>query len=232
MVERKEEILSHLKAGGQASLSELAGQLGMSKQGALRHLEALRAEGLIEFTSAVSTGPGRPEHVYRLAPAAAARFPQSHRELVEELVRFMPAEELAVFFERRATKLEREYGERLDGLDFEARVRELARLATEHGHMAEVVEAADGSLAIRQCNCPIADIAGQVGHPCHHEQEMYGRLLGAEVSRETFIPHSDPACTYVIRPPAAVRRVPSSRSVPVGARRALPSNPSVEPTRQ
>jgi len=53
----------------------------------------------------------------------------------------------------------------LAGLDFEGRVRELAKLATEHGHMAEVVELPEGGLAIRHCNCPIQDVAARTGCP-------------------------------------------------------------------
>lgn len=197
-MERKEEILRFLKAGGRATLAEVACHLGLSKQGALRHLDALRAQGLVEFTSEERAGPGRPEHVYRLAAAAAERFPQAHRQLAEELVHFLPTDQLEAFFRRRADRLERAYGERLKGLDFEGRVRELARLATEQGHMAEVVVTDGGGLAIRQCNCPIADVAGEVGHPCQHEQRMYGRLLGADVHRETFIVEGDATCTYVV----------------------------------
>src|SRR3981189_3296069 len=126
-------------------------------------------------------GRGRPENLYRLTPAAGGHFPDGHRELTGELFDFMTNEQLKQFFERRATRLEAEYAPRLAGLDFEARVRELARLATEHGHMAEVVVAGDG-LATRHCNCPIQDVAARTGLPCLNEQQMYERLLGAEAA--------------------------------------------------
>jgi len=199
MDSRRDAILAFLKVHGQASLAEVAAHLEVSKQGALRHLEALEALGLATVASAEPHGRGRPEHIYRLTPAAGDHFPDGHRELTAELVDFMSNEQLRQFFERRAARLEAEYAPRLAGLDFEARVRELARLASEHGHMAEVVEVGDGGLAIRHCNCPIQDVAARTGLPCVNEQQMYERLLGAEVARTTWMAEAADDCTYVMK---------------------------------
>src|SRR5438034_1330023 len=196
---RRETILAFLKTRGHATLGEIAAHLEVSKQGALRHLETLEEAGLATVSSAEAAGPGRPEHVYKLTAAAGERFPDGHRELTAELVDFMSQQQLREFFARRAARLEAEYAPRLAGLDFEARVRELARLATEHGHMAEVVEVADGVLAIRHCNCPIQDVAARTGLPCINEQQMYERLLGTDIARTTWMAESADDCTYVIK---------------------------------
>jgi predicted ArsR family transcriptional regulator len=196
---RRETILAYLKTRGHASLGEIASHLEVSKQGALRHLEALEASGLATVASAPPHGRGRPENVYQLTAAAGEHFPDGHRQLTGELVEFMSDEQLKQFFQRRAARLEAEYAPRLAGLDFEARVRELAKLATEHGHMAEVVELPEGGLAIRHCNCPIQDVAARTGLPCHNEQEMYQRLLGASVTRSTWMADAAPDCTYEVK---------------------------------
>ncbi len=199
MTTRKDDILAFLKARDQATLGEIAEALGLTKQGALRHLDGLQHLGLVEHQAAAHAGPGRPEHVYRLGDAASERFLNGHRELAGELVSFIDREDLRRFFEDRAARLEQEYAARLEGLNLEDRVRELARLATDHGHMAEVVGIEDGALGIRHHNCPIADVAGATGHPCQAELAMYGRLLGLEVDRTSWIAESAPNCTYVIK---------------------------------
>jgi predicted ArsR family transcriptional regulator len=196
---RRESILAFLKTRGRATLGEVASHLEVSKQGALRHLEALEAHGLATVAHSEPHGRGRPENVYKLTPAAGEHFPDGHRELSGELVEFLSEEQLRRFFERRAERLEAEYAPRLAGLDFDARVRELAKLATEHGHMAEVVELQGGGLAIRHCNCPIQDVAARTGLPCHNEQEMYQRLLGASVTRSTWMADAAPDCTYEVK---------------------------------
>ena len=196
---RRETILAFLKTHGHASLGEIAAHLEVSKQGALRHLEALEAAGLATVASATPHGRGRPENVYQLTAAAGEHFPDGHRELTGELVEFMSDDQLKLFFERRAARLEAEYAPRLAGLDFDARVRELAKLATEHGHMAEVVELTEGGLAIRHCNCPIQDVAARTGLPCVNEQQMYERLLGAPVTRSTWMADAASDCTYEVK---------------------------------
>ncbi len=198
-MDRKERILLYLKSRASATLGELAADLALSKQGTLRHLEALIGHGLIARREArPGAGPGRPAHVYQLTAAAAQRFPQRHRELVGELVDFLEDDQLERFFKARAARVEAGYASRLAGLDWNARVRELARLASEHGHMTEVVERTDGSLALRHCNCPIQDVAALTPHPCRHEKEMYGRLLDSDVIRSTWQGNGDSSCTYEI----------------------------------
>lgn len=199
MESKREAILAFLKTHGQATLAEIASHLEVSKQGALRHLDMLQEDGLATVAQAEPHGRGRPENVYRLTSAAVGHFPDGHRELTTELIDFMTNEQLKRFFERRAARLEAEYAPRLAGLDFETRVRELAKLATEHGHMAEVVELGDGGLAIRHCNCPIQDIAARTGLPCLNEQQMYERLLGVDVTRTTWMAENADDCTYVMK---------------------------------
>ncbi|HET7419666.1 MAG TPA: MarR family transcriptional regulator [Candidatus Dormibacteraeota bacterium] len=199
MESKREVILAFLKMHGQATLGEIAAHLEVSKQGAIRHLEALESSGLATVAPSQAHGRGRPENVYRLTEHADAHFPDGHRELTGELVDFMTTEQLKQFFERRAARIEAEYAPRLAGLDFAGRVRELARLATEHGHMAEVVELGDGGLAIRHCNCPIQDVAARTGLPCVNEQQMYERLLGGEVTRTTWMADAADDCTYATK---------------------------------
>jgi predicted ArsR family transcriptional regulator len=198
MAGRQEDILLYLKSQGSATLGEVAAALGMTKQGALRHLDSLSSEGLVTVEPR-KHGRGRPAHEYALAAKAGDHFPQGHKELAHELVEFLPQDQLRAFFKRRARTLEAEYGARLAGLDLEARVQELARLASEHGHMADVVKGEDGGYEIRHHNCPIADVAALGGHPCQVERDMYRRLLGAPVKRESWIPDGVPSCNYVIR---------------------------------
>ena len=199
MDSRRHSILAFLKTRGHATLGEVASHLEVSKQGALRHMEALEAAGLTTVASAEPRGRGRPENVYRLTAAASDHFPDGHRELTTQLVEFMSDGQLKDFFARRSARLEAEYAPHLAGLDFEARVRELARLATEHGHMAEVVQLAEGGLAIRHCNCPIQDVAARTGLPCMNEQQMYERLLGSPVTRSTWMAEAANDCTYEVK---------------------------------
>jgi predicted ArsR family transcriptional regulator len=197
-MDRKMDVLAMLKVRGSGSLTDIAQELGVSKQGALRHLEALQAKGLVEVTTADHHGPGRPGHVYRLTEAARERFPSRNRELAVELVDFMGPGEVERFFAQRAVRMEAEYSARLAGLDFKERALQLGRVAQEHGHMTEVADGPDGGLKLRHCNCPIQEVAARTGHACQHELDLYRRLLQADVVRSTWVGAGDTTCTYDI----------------------------------
>src|SRR5260370_15382324 len=98
---RRQTILAFLKTHGQASLGEIAAHLEVSKQGALRHLEALEAAGLATVASAPPHGRGRPENVYQLTAAAGEHFPDRHRQLTGELAEFLSDDPLQYLFEMR-----------------------------------------------------------------------------------------------------------------------------------
>src|SRR6267143_3207005 len=89
---RRETILAFLKIRGHASLGEVATHLEISKQGALRHMEALETDGLATVAPAEEHRRGRPENVYNLTSAAHAHFPNAHRELAGDLVEFLSEE--------------------------------------------------------------------------------------------------------------------------------------------
>lgn len=196
-MDRKPEVLAYLKAQGEASLGEIADHLGVTKQGALRHLDALRLTGLVAVSPALHRGPGRPENRYQLTPAAGELFPHGHRELAQELIEFVGSDALDRFFEERSKRLEAECESRLEGLELPGRLQELARLTTERGHMTEVVEER-GRLMLRHHNCPIQDVASQTPYPCLREREMYEHLLGTDVERSSWLGKGDNCCTYDI----------------------------------
>lgn len=193
------DVLAMLKVRGAATLDEIARRLGMTKQGASRHLDALRNRGLVEVSRSDRRGPGRPGHVYRLTDAAGEQFPSGHRELASELVDFMDSGQLERFFQERARRMEAQYRSRVTGEDLKTRTRELGRVARDHGHMTEVAENPQGSLQLKHCNCPIQEVAARTGHPCEHELDLYRRLLGAEVERSSWVGSGDTNCTYDIR---------------------------------
>src|SRR5438132_13682855 len=78
---RRESILAFLKTRGHASLGEVAAHLEISKQGALRHMEALELDGLATVAPAEEHRRGRPESVYPLTRAAREHFPRTDRHL-------------------------------------------------------------------------------------------------------------------------------------------------------
>ena len=195
-MDRKHEILATLKRRGPSSLGEIAGALSLTKQGAQRHLEQLHQQGLVELESVKPSGPGRPQHRYRLTEAAQHEFPGGHQELAAQLVEFLPPAELEAFFAARAARQEEVYRAEITGATIDERAGELAHATQRSGHMTDLQHAPDGTLLLQHHNCPIQDVAAKTGYPCQREREMYARLLGAEVTRQTWLGSGDITCGY------------------------------------
>jgi len=62
----------------------------------------------------------------------------------------------------------------------------LAEVLNEQGFMAEV-EPADGGLRLCQHNCTVEHLATELPDLCASEAELFERLLGTRVERETTI---------------------------------------------
>src|SRR5215207_8168952 len=139
-------LLIALRKRGEARAEELAEQLDVTVSAVRQHLQSLTAADLVAHREE-RIGPGRPRHVYRLAPAAEGLFPRSYGELTVELLDYIGDEDpdmVARAFERRRRARVERVQERLAGLHFEARVEEVARVLDEDGYLADVEPLPDG----------------------------------------------------------------------------------------
>jgi len=208
----RRELLIALRKRGEARAEELAEQLDVTVSAVRQHLHGLAAADLVAHREE-RTGPGRPRHVYRLAPAAEALFPRSYGELTVELLDYIGDEDpdlVARAFERRRRARVERTRERLEGLDFDARVAEVARVLDEDGYLAEVERLeggrgdGDGDAAagwrILEHNCAILAVAQRYGHACGAEIAFLREVLpDADVTRVSHILTGAHACTYEVR---------------------------------
>ncbi len=196
-------LLIALRKRGEARAEELAEELEVTVSAVRQHLQGLAAADLVAHREEVAPGPGRPRHVYRLAPAAEALFPRSYGELTVELLDYIGEENpelVARAFERRRRARVERTRERLAGLDFAARVGEVARVLDEDGYLADCVAMVDGSFQIREHNCAILAVAQRYGHACGSEIAFLREVLpDADVSRVSHILTGAHACVYEVR---------------------------------
>lgn len=196
-------LLIVLRKRGEAHAEELAEQLGVTVSAVRQHLHGLASADLVAHRQERS-GPGRPRHVYRLGPAAEALFPRAYGELTVELLDYIGDEDpelVARAFERRRRARVERTRERLAGLDFDARVAEVARVLDEDGYLAEIEPLEDGSgWRLREHNCAILAVAQRFGHACSAEIAYLREVLpDAEVTRVSHILTGAPACAYEVR---------------------------------
>lgn len=202
-------LLVALRKRGEARAEELAGELAITVGAVRQHLHGLAAADLVTHREE-RVGPGRPRHLYRLAPAAEALFPRAYGELTVELLDYIGDEDpqlVARAFERRRRARVERVRERLEGLDFDARVAEVARVLDEDGYLAEVeplpADPATGApegWRILEHNCAILAVAQRYGHACGAELAFLREALpDADVTRVSHILTGAHACAYDVR---------------------------------
>jgi len=196
-------LLIALRKRGEASIGELAGVLRVTPSAVRQQVAPLAAAGLVEYRRDAG-GPGRPRHLYRLAPAAEGLFPKTYDELALELLGDVQAEApeaVANAFARRAERRTARARARLDGLPFEARVAELARILDEDGYLAEWASLEDGGYRITEHNCAILDVARRHGAACTSELDfLRAALPDARVDRVAHMMAGAHVCAYHVRP--------------------------------
>jgi predicted ArsR family transcriptional regulator len=155
------------------------------------HLQALVAQGLVERSGLLRSGPGRPRVRYRLTEKGDALFPRRDRELLRELAAYLldsgHGALLEEFFTDRLRRKRAEAEARLADLPDEERLDGVAKLLCEDGFLAEVVRDASGR-HLRLGHCPLRELVEISRLPCRAEMALVGELLGAELQRESFIP--------------------------------------------
>jgi len=206
----KREILLTLKRDGEVDLGTLAKGLRLSKMAVYRHVKDLEDTGLVERATK-RVGVGRPRLSLRLAPGASALFPRAYAAVTCAVLGYLEAKlgrgAVEAALRTRAQSVRETYEKHVRGEDLGERVRQLARLRDEEGYMAEVRGGAKGRFELFEYNCPIVAVAETYGEACKVENEMFRRVLHADVETTHRVVAGDHVCRFLIKPRGAERRL-------------------------
>ena len=198
----KRGILLYLKRAPDASLEEIAHELGISKVAALGHLTKLESEGLLGRSYRAGR-VGRPRVLFRLTPGAAVLFPQSYTEMslsaLEFIERRLGRPAVGELLSQRAADVAERNRSRLLLGSLGERTSELVQIRTESGYMAEVAGRHRGALEMVEHNCPILAIAGRFPEVCETERRLFESMLHARVDVTHRVVGGDPVCRFLIR---------------------------------
>lgn len=202
----KQDILQILLKRGQATALELAEALEISPQAIRRHLKDLEAEESIAYRS-VSSGMGRPQHVYTLSSKGRDSFPNAYNEfavsLLDTLVETLGYEQAGSVLQKHWERKAQEYCDRMGKGSLRDRVAKLVELRREEGYMAECYplnESNGDRFILTEHNCAISHIASSFPNVCGHELEMFAAALpDCQVERTHWIINGEHRCGYLIK---------------------------------
>lgn len=201
--EAKRRVVERLKRSGPLTAGELADELGLTTAAVRQHLAGLEDMGLVDAAPRPPNGPGRPATEWRLTERATTLFPDGHGTLAAGVLRtiedrFGPEAVDAVIAARRDEQIAA-YRAVVGDDPLADRVRTLARLRTEEGYLAEVVEDPGGWTLVEH-HCPIAEAATCCGRLCGAELETFRAVLDARVERTEHLLAGSGRCAYRITP--------------------------------
>ncbi|WP_246484964.1 helix-turn-helix transcriptional regulator [Chitinophaga qingshengii] len=200
-----DRFLMLIKTRGPLSAAELAGELGITTEGARLQLVKLAEEGLLQFES-ISKGVGRPMQIWSLTPLGNARFPDSHTELTVDIIQTIKTvlgpEALANVIKAREKNQQDKYNTALEGVTgIENRLTAFAAIRTGEGYLAEWRKEGDVFLFIEN-HCPICCAAATCDNICTSEMNTFISVIGEEVqvTRLDHIINGARRCVYKIQP--------------------------------
>ncbi len=200
----KNQILHLLKIKGAQTAAVLAKQLKISPMAVRQHLQTLKAEKLVIYKEE-KRAIGRPVKLWQLTEQSAYLFPDSHGDLMLELLRGIEnifgevglEKILAERTQRQVQNYTNKLGENQTVVD---RLYAFASLRSQEGYMAEVIKATDGSLLFIENHCPILTAANNCQHFCRWELELLRKIFDTTVTieRVEHIIAGDRRCAYKI----------------------------------
>jgi predicted ArsR family transcriptional regulator len=215
--EPKKKLLYYLKVMQQAGLEELASIMKISRMAVHKHLTILQKRGLVESMEARGH-VGRPRMVYQLTSQSKTVFPKSYSAIATHALDFiernMGKEAIEKVLRERQSELFDQYYKRLNNLDFDKRIKELAKIRDEEGYMAESKKITSkgnssnnsanaseqtGKHVLLEYNCPIIHIAEKHWEACSVETELFEKLLDVKIETTHRAAKGDLICKFLIK---------------------------------
>nr|WP_319511129.1 metalloregulator ArsR/SmtB family transcription factor [uncultured Draconibacterium sp.] len=199
-----EQILMLLKMRGEATALLIAEELGITKEGARKHLLNLSEAGLVEAT-VKSEGVGRPSTYYSLTEKGLSRFPNTHADITVQLLqsvkKLLGENALDLLISDREAVIYERYEKQMEGLEtVEQKLDVLSKKRSEEGYIAEWKKEDDAYYFIEN-HCPICAAATECQGFCRSELKNFKQLIGEEydMERTEYIIENGNRCVYKIK---------------------------------
>jgi predicted ArsR family transcriptional regulator len=198
-------IVRLLKQEGALDSAALARRLKLTPMAVRQHLYALQKEKLVTHDER-PVPLGRPAKFWQLTRDADRLFPEAYAELTLALIgamgeSFGPSG-IQKVLDARAAAQGAAYRTRIPAsAPLEKKLRDLARVRSEEGYMAEVRRDGDAYLFIEN-HCPICAAANVCQGFCSTELDLFKSVLGPDVTveRSEHIVSGDRRCVYRVTP--------------------------------
>ncbi len=196
----RDRVLKFLLDNHEARVEDLAAELDITPPAVRRHLDHLRADGLVD-ARAVRQATGRPYHVYFPTEEAHGVLSPAYVRLLEGVLQCIgdnPEVTEGILIQVAETVADRHRANIAEAEDTEDRVERVTG-SLRHEGILETWEAATDGIHLVNHQCPYRQAAEISKLPCESDRKTIELLLGLDVEQLRRIVDGAPVCEYIIR---------------------------------
>lgn len=197
----RDRILEYICEHREARAEELAEHFGITAAAIRRHLDNLRADGLVDVR-AVRQATGRPYHAYFPTEKATQTIPPAYANLLERMLRSLGEQDTVIssVMASVAESLASRHRDEIPGNS--AAIEEVIAQVTASLKTEGILEGwrseADGFHLVNG-SCPYHKAAEISTLPCESDRKAIELLLGLDVEQLNRIVDGAPRCEYLVR---------------------------------
>lgn len=205
----RDQVLRLVRGRREVTVAQLAEALDLSQQAVRRHLDSLRADGLVDVRIE-RHGVGRPALIFFATERGEEG--RNYLQLLSRLLRHLEKTEtlevegnsgrqvLDRVFAGIAQEVAADHFAEVHGATLEERIAEATR-ALEREGIVDAWRKDGGVFQVVNGECPYLRLAELSEAPCHADQHAIELLVGAHAEQTKRIVDGSPVCEYIIRPP-------------------------------
>ena len=189
----------------EATVADFADRFDVSHQAVRRHLDGLRADGLIDSRQ-VRHGVGRPSLVFFPTELGDERSGRTYLQLLGRLFRHFENDEgdsagretLEYVFSGIAAEVAAEHVAEVRGKTLDERVPQVSHALEGEGIVDGWHKEGD-AFHMLNSECPYLRLAEMSDAPCHSDRRSIELLIGQPVEQTSRIIDGSPVCEYVVQ---------------------------------
>jgi predicted ArsR family transcriptional regulator len=193
-------VLKAIQVRGEASIKDVASDLGVTTSAVRLHLTQLQANGAVRAEK-VREGVGRPYYVYSLTPQAHNLFCKDYGDLtkllLEEVGESQGAEALQAVLRRVGSRMASLYKAQVDGQLLSERLASWAELLDQRGVTVEIAKTDEG-YTLQEYGCPYQNVAIGNRAVCEMERQVMARLLESGVKLTQCVLDGYRGCQFTV----------------------------------
>lgn len=195
----RERILESVVERRETRVEDLAAELAITTAAVRRHLDHLRADGLVD-SRAVKQATGRPYYVYFATDKATQTVPPAYADLLERMLNSLGEREdvIATVMSSVAESLASKHRHEVSGLIENELVAQVTASLRAEGILEEWHSEPDG-IHLVNGRCPYHKAAEISKLPCESDRKAIELLLGHDVEQLNRIVDGASCCEYLVR---------------------------------